>query len=278
MALQRVPLGTAAAEVMDRIREHLDRLPAPAVVYLEAGHYSGRHGPDDFARNSLRHALALGTGLVLDHKTDGKDRLKLVFGILKDDLGMTCDAVACYVAPRADQPDGGASLPADLEAILREHPLVKLDRLLLSTERTAKNRGLGLLRRIHESGNYPEGMFHQADPGPEGLYFGTWDRQQVLLSLINGDYWTAKCPTLMGQHYADILARLEQRFHAAHPTILVDFSDLMDRNKVGRGSEAALRYFWKRPEGAGPVVILNVFYDDPEGEYFIVDEFRSEDC
>jgi len=271
MPLTAPALIPALSELQDAIARQI-RLAPRTVVYLEAGHYSGAHGPDEFSLASQTHALDLGTSLVLEHQK----HVKLVYGIFKDDLGLTCDAVSCYVPAAQNADDADLSIPRALEALLTSHSLVKMDKLLLFSERNAKNRGLAHLKRLKESGRYPAGMAFRATDDGEAFVYRTYDRQEVTLAEVNGSHWTAKCPVLMGQHYADVLARLAQRFPAEYPVVLADFSDLMDRNKVGRGSEAALRYF--RHAGLqNDVTILNVFYDDPEGEGFIIDEFRSAD-
>ena len=264
----------ALLPVLSDLRYAIDRrvsLAPRTVVYLEAGHYSGTHGPDEFSLRSQTHALDLGTSLVLDYQK----RLKLVYGIFKDDLGLTCDAVSCYVPAAQETDDADLSIPRALESVLVSHPLVKMDKLMLFSERNAKNRGLAYLKRLKQSGVYPPGMAFRATDDGEAFVYRTYDRQEVTLAEVNGTHWTAKCPVLMGQHYADVLLKLAQRFPAEYPVVLADFSDLMDRNKVTRGSEAALRYF--RRSGMAEVTILNVFYDDPEGEGFIIDEFRSSD-
>lgn len=269
--LTAVALPPGLTEIHEAILRRLRGVSSKAIVYLEAGHYSGAAGPDEFSLASQRHALDLGKNLVVEFKK----QVKIVFGILKDDLGLTCDAVSCYIPRAIDTDESELTIPRDLEAILAAESLVKMDKLLLFSERNAKNRGLAHLKRLKESQVFPPGMGLRQVADRQSLVFSTYDRQEVVLAEIHGQSWTAKCPVLMGQHYADVLLRLRQRFPSEYPVILVDFSDLMDRNKVGRGSEAALRYFCGSQ--LGDVTILNVFYDDPQGDGLIVDEFNSKD-
>lgn len=272
MAPTLAPLSPTLAEIQQAIRRPVLEAGSRAVIYLEAGHYSGASGADEFSLLSQTHAIDLGKNLIREFQRS----VRLVYGILKDDLGLTCDAVSCYIPRPQDTEEENLTLPRNLESLLQAEPLIKMDKLLLFSERNAKNRGLARLKKIRESNSFPPGMALRPQEDGDQIVFTTYDRQEVVLAEAHGARWTAKCPVLMGQHYADVLARLEQRFPAGYPLILVDFSDLMDRNKVGRGTEAALRYF--RPANRdSEVTILNVFYDDPEGEGFIVDEYRSRD-
>lgn len=273
MGLRRQELNAAMTEMEDRLSVLVEAGPVPRVIYLEAGHHKVSTGPDDFSLTSLRHALDLGQNLILKYK----DKVKIVFGVLKDDLGLSCDTLSCWIPQPVQTSEADLALPRSLEAILLASPVVKMDKIMIFSERNAKNRGLAHLKSLRSGKTFPSGMEERADSQRDGLFFRTWDRQSVELAVIHGDHWTAKCPTLMGQHYADVLSRLRQRFPREYPVALVDFSDIMDRNKVTRGSESFLRYFRTPEVGSGRVEVLNMFYDDPEGQYFIWEEFSSGD-
>ncbi len=271
MSLGRADLSQAMQAAYSRLGRLVASSTKPLVIYLEAGHYVSAKGPDEFSTASLGQALALATNLILDFK----EKIRIVFGILQDDLGMKCDDNACSLPMQNHKTLDG--VPEALLALLRQSPVVKLDKLMLFSERSAKNRGINRLRRLAKEDSSQSGIHRESETGREGIFFSSLDRQEIPLVLITEQRWVAKCPTLMGQHYADVLIALGKRFPPEYPVAIVDVSDLMDRNKVGRGSEAALRLFCKDLDKRAELHIINLFFEDPSGDVFISEDYDSRD-
>ncbi len=79
----------------------------------------------------------------------------------------------------------------------------------------------------------------------------------------------------MAQHYTDIHEALRQRFPSAYNSIIIDFSETIDRNKVNRGAEISLR-LWM-PSRDEEQEIVNICLGDSHGENYSMDVFNSKD-
>lgn len=251
----------------------LREISVPVVVVLEGGHYDPRSGADLFSRNSLRCALTMGRETIERY---GR-RVRVVYGVLVDDLGLDCDASSCRLLGTA--PTGfDQVLPAELEAILQRDRFVKRDRLIVSTERHSRNRGLKQLKRLLEGdkASFAEYLTIEERDGANHYVMRADDGLTIQVATRVASRWTVKCPLIMASHYAELVENVEQRFGQRYAIVIVDFSEISDRGKVTRGSELALRAFVPAGAEAARRSILNVFWADESGELYLTDSFH--DC
>jgi hypothetical protein len=185
-------------------------------------------------------------------------RVRVMLAVLVDDLGLGCGPDACTrdTTLAAPAPD---TLPAALEARLSAHRLVRRDRVVLTTERNARNRGLAALRGWEE---VPDLLAWHGAAGARRAVFHSDDGAQIPLAEETGPgRWTARCPLLMAQHYADLRATAARRYAPAWPTVIVDLSVGADQPKVTRGAELAVRRPHARRDQL-PDAIVNLFEAD----------------
>lgn len=226
----------------------------PVTVVVEGGHHDPRLGADAFALASMDAALQLTETLIRGYDR----RVRVMLAVLVDDLGLGCGPEACTRAgsAAATLPD---TLPEALEARLAAHRLVRRDRVLITTERNARNRALAALRGWAE---VPELLHWHGATGARRAVFHSDDGARVPLAEETGPgRWTARCPLLMAQHYADLRAAASRRYAPTWPTVIVDLSVGADQPKVTRGAELAVR----RPHASRhelPDAIVNLFEAD----------------
>lgn len=236
------------------------RDPGPLVLYLEAGHFTAGMAPDPFSLSSLEQALDLGEMLIKRHK----EAVRLVYGLLADDLGLACGAATCSLTEAANAVPGDTAIPAQLEAALQRRSFLKRDRVLVFSERNAKNRAIDTLKRSLKK-EVPC-LETEARPDGEDIMLRRAGAPGILLCTRRDHRFAIKCPGIMGQHYADVLLALRERFFRASKFLLVDWSDLIDKTKVLQGIESA-RSLFIAPQGAGvSVAACNIFFADFEGE------------
>jgi hypothetical protein len=261
-------------DVMQSIREAISN-NVQAVVYLEAGHFDPRYGATEFSRISLEDALQLTKILI---KEFGRN-IKIVLGILVDDLGLECSADACTIPLNQPKPveDKATALPNELEDILSSSLLVKRDRIILSSEKTCKNRGLLKLKKLLKSASY-EGIISllKDDAGMTRVSFKDSEQNDILLAEFSGSIWKAKCPTIMGQHYIDCFVKIQQRFNHIQKLIIIDWTEMLDYSKVTAGSQAAMKVF--KTEGLNnlDLEIYNIFFCDNIGEIYEIKQFNNQ--
>lgn len=152
--------------------------------------------------------------------------------------------------------------------------LVKRERVLVSSERNAKNRGIARLKRMLSSPEIESRGGRQGDLAAIGGLRRsrhhdaeriTFDvGRSVLLAEIHGDSWSVKCPMVMAQHYLDVVAKIRQRFPAGPRLVLVDWSELLDQPKVKAGADVAVRLAGE-PEAFD---VFNIFFGDDDGEIY----------
>ncbi|WP_203564058.1 hypothetical protein [Deefgea sp. CFH1-16] len=204
-----------------------------------------------------------------------KKKLKVVLGVLIDDLGLQCGAEVCDISsPLANvesiEPE---KLPNELENVLAQYSIVKRDKLLLQGERNCKNRGLQALRKIIANSMhlYPELSIEETS-GLKKIIFKNEQGQKITLAESKmKDIWTAKCPLIMAQHYKDTyqkISKLNPHTNAFH---IIDFSETEDYNKVITGTEVGLKLFLQREQTNHSLVkISNVFLSDFDHENYIL--------
>ncbi len=236
----------------------------PTAFFLEGGHFDPRFGATQFARNSLEDALEVGGELV---SRFGR-AVRIVFGILVDDLGLDCNGGSCATGSSSAVETAGNPLPDALETILGSHRIVKRDRVVVSSERNAKNRGVERLKRMTSSDNTPgdwsEGL--RQERTEKGKRFIIDVGQSVELAAVCAGAWSAKCPLIMAQHYLDVASGIRQRFPAGPRIVLVDWSEMLDRPNVVAGAKVAVHL--SGASESHSLDIINVIYGDNAGEIF----------
>ncbi len=252
----------------------IDRLSAlivdgrPTAFFLEAGHFDPRFDVTPFARRTLRDALEVAGELI----TRFGRKVRIVFGVLVDDLGLDCGDDVCTTSPATVSSSGG-SLPDALESILAASRIVKRERVLVSSERNAKNRGIARLKRmLSSSENRSQGGKESDRVSSLGNLRKERHRdgeritinvgRSVLLAEIHGSSWSVKCPMVMAQHYLDVAAKIRQRFPAGPRLVLVDWSEMLDRPNVVAGTDVAVCMAREN----GTLDVFNVFFGDDDGD------------
>lgn len=253
-----VHLAPPLREVIAQVDAHLTRISTPLVVAIEGGHFDPRDGVTPFALNSLHHALDLTTALITKYDR----RVRVVLGVLVDDLGLEC-ATTCGVTNRT-RAATTSTLPVELDRVLRDHRFVKRDRVVVSSERNARNRALKRLRRAYEHDVLPPALRTAIDQQTARMDLILPVRgRNVVLAEARGNVWTATCPAVMGQHFTDVLQHIEKRFPAKHAALIVDISEALDCEKVSVGAIAAERVFSVPTQT--PVAITSVCWFDDDG-------------
>lgn len=226
----------------------------PVAVYLEGGHYDVTAGITIFSENSLKSVVCTTESLIRNYR----DRVRAILGILVNDLGQSCKTT-CTEKPQTRNVEKFEELPPELQAILAEMRYFKSEKLLVMSERAAKNRGIKTLRSKKKCNDK---RFKTVDGK---IFFDSYDGGKYLVGENHGEVWSAKCPTIMAQHYTDVSDRISRRFvHQNYPQILVDFSMMNDRSQVSAGAEIALRGLI---DGSSPRTIMNVLWGDEAGEF-----------
>lgn len=258
-------------DVIQSLRETIS-VNAQAVIFLEAGHFDPRYGVSEFSRTSLEDALQLTRQLIKEFDRN----IKIVLGILIDDLGLECSENACAISlnKAKSTEENTNSLPKELEDLLSSSILVKRDRVILSSEKTCKNRGLLKLKKLVKGESYENIIsLVEDDSSMTKVYFQDSEDNNVLLAEFSGSIWKAKCPTIMGQHYIDCFNKIKQRFNHIEKLIIVDWTEMLDYSKVTAGSQAALKVFKNEMLLNADLEILNIFYCDDVGEIYEIKRF-----
>lgn len=230
------------------------------VIYLEAGHFNSAYGVDEFSINSLQDAILLGNLLIKKYNKN----IKLVYGILIDNLGMSCSEDFCTISPNPVKSEPNDHLPDELEVIIAESKLLKRDKLALFYERAAKNRSIETLKTLLKK-NIPE-IKHVVKDNNSEIIFQSYDNQnQFLLAKRHDHQFVAKCPALLAQHYKDINLMLHKRFPSNQHAIVIDWSELDDAIKVKQGKQAANVF---NNNSVSNATIINIFFGDDKGQIF----------
>ena len=220
-------------EILEIIKRNLKSTPhRPLILFLEGGHYDPRGGATEHSMNTLNLSIEITKNCI---KLFDRN-VRIVLGILVDDLGLECAGDVCSIPESTLKLGEGhrKDLPAELEDILANTKFVKRDRVVISSERNAKNRGIAALKKIIDT-RTPANL-----KLVDNVFLYLDGIAEVPISTVNGDFWSAKCPLIMGQHYFDSFVKNEKRFDKSRPQMLVDFSDIYDRNKVTNGAKVCL--------------------------------------
>jgi len=245
---------------------------AKIVVFLEAGHFDPRHGATPFSRITLEDSLELVKCLIKEFNR----QVKIVLGVLVDDLGLECGETSCSLQDMSSvEPAlGEGDLPKELEQILVS-PYVKRDRVLISSERACKNRSLLSLKKLIKSNTYQEMItLKESDGENTKVLFTDEEGNEILLAEFLQSVWKAKCPAIMGQHYIDCYTKVLQRHQENTKLMIVDWSEMLDYPKVTAGSQAALKIFSNASLNLLHLDIVNVFFGDDHGQIYEIKHFN----
>ncbi len=284
MKLIKKNISKVESELITLIQEDVTECsPTVTAVYLEGGHFDPRYSATDFSTDSLTKALNVANNAILAHKKD----IKIVLGVLIDDLGLQCGVESCEISPSPTQKSdntGLAPLPDELETILDQYKFVKRDKLVIQGERNCKNRGIQSLRKIvsNQLTQFPQLSLKQVNEVTQVIFRNQQGTDIVLAESKDKDIWIAKCPLIMAQHYKDAY----QKALKIHPQVgachIMDFSEMDDYNKVVNGTEVAMALFL-RPSilGDNKLKISNVFLSDFDAEHYSINTVASQpvkDC
>jgi hypothetical protein len=246
---------------------------SPTAIFLEAGHFDPRYAVDQFSKASLEDALQITKLLVKEY---GKN-VKIVLGVLVDDLGLDCSGNVCSIskdAPKITQ-ESERKLPSELENIFTTSPFYKKERLVISSERTCKNRGLNKLKKFTKHYHQDSNIEINKSENKGKVSFKDNENNDILLAEFIDDVWKAKCPTIMGQHYIDCFNLMRQRFANIEQLIVIDWTEMLDYSKVTAGSQAAMKVFKNEEVQNLNLTIFNIFFGDNIGELYEIKSFNN---
>jgi hypothetical protein len=243
----------------------------PPIVYLEGGHYDPRYEISDFSINSLKHVLNVANNLIIKYKGN----IKIVIGILVDNLGLQCTENTCEIIENDGVVKNNEELPMEIEKILDKYLIVKRDKMIISNERNCKNKTISFLKKIIETKHDSISINNQNDT--LSVFYHASDNQLIQLAEIkNSVTWVAKCPSIMAQHYNNITSKILKRFSDATDLTIIDFSEIEDINKVTRGVEVAFDVYIPSLIEEQKVNIHNVFMTDfGDDQYTITNAFSK---
>lgn len=154
--------------------------------------------------------------------------------------------------------------------------IVKRDRLVISSEKTCKNRGLLKLKNlVKDKAHNIRIELASQETSTNKVFFQDEESNHILLSEFSGSVWKAKCPTIMGQHYIDCFNKLRQRFSHLQKFIIIDWTEMLDYAKVTAGSQAAIKVFINEDLKHRNLEIYNIFFGDDKGEIYEIIQFMS---
>lgn len=227
------------------------------VVYLEAGHYSPKTGATDFSEHSFLDAIFLAKSLIREY---GKN-IKIVFGVLVDDLGLVCGGGTCQMGTAQTT----SSKPFDdlIEQLIADEAIIKRDRVLRFSERTTKNRGIETLRKLMKR-EHPN-LVVSTEDDCSVMQFQNQADKPIVLARKRADAVSIQCPGIMNQHYSDVLQALRKRFFESDNFVIIDWSELYDESKVRNGVDAFFQFMAPTDVNCH---ISNIFFGDDEGDIY----------
>lgn len=273
MRLSLIKLSKLENDVFQLVEKYIseNEFSTPPIVYLEGGHYDPRYDISDFSLDSLTHVLNISNNLILKYKGD----IKIVIGILIDNLGLQCAESVCEVTGNDEFLKGSEELPVEIENILSKYLIVKRDKIIISNERNCKNKTISFLKKTIDT-NHNCISIDDKNETLSVLYHASDNQSIQLAEIKNNVTWVAKCPAIMAQHYNNITNKILKRFNNASDITIIDFSEIEDINKVTRGVEVAVDVYIPSILKAEKVNIHNVFMTDfGDNEYSITNTFSK---
>jgi hypothetical protein len=268
MRLTLIELSELEKNITKRIDKKIteNKSLLPPIIYLEGGHYDPRYEISDFSIKSLENVLNVANNLIFKHKAN----IKIVIGILVDNLGLQCSENSCDISNIDESNKNEEDLPIEIEEVLSKYIIVKKERMIISNERNCKNKAISFLKKITEIKQNRISVDNQNDV--LSVNYQTLDNQIIQIAEIKSNItWVAKCPSIMAQHYTNVTNKILKRFPNSESITIIDFSEIEDINKVTRGVELALDIFFPSSIKEKQIEILNIFKSDfGDDEYTIV--------
>jgi hypothetical protein len=273
MKLELFKLNLLENDVFQLIEKYIseNQFITPPIIYLEGGHYDPRYEISDFSLNSLRHVLNISNNLIVKHKGN----IKIVIGILIDNLGLACSETSCEITEKDSFNKNSDTLPLEIEKVLDNYIIVKREKIIISNERNCKNKTISFLKKNTKTNH--DSISIESKNDILSILYHARDNQLIQLAEIKNDVvWTAKCPSIMAQHYTNITDKILKRFSDATDITIIDFSESEDMNKVTRGVEVAFDMYIPTVLNTERVNIHNVFMTDyGDNQYTIANTFSK---
>ncbi|MCV9927068.1 hypothetical protein OIU83_05370 [Flavobacterium sp. LS1R49] len=273
MKLELFKLNLLENNIFQLIEKYIseNQFMTPPIIYLEGGHYDPRYEISDFSLNSLTHVLNISNNLIVKHKGD----IKIVIGILVDNLGLSCNENTCEITNHSETIKNNDTLPEEIEKILNKYLIVKREKIIISNEKNCKNKTISFLKKSIKLNH--DSITIEDKNGVLSILYHAQDNQFIQLAEIKNDViWIAKCPSIMAQHYSNITDKILKRFNDASDITIIDFSESEDMNKVTRGVEVAVNVYIPTVINTERVNIHNVFMTDyGDNQYTIANTFSK---
>lgn len=240
-----------------------------SVVVLDCGHFDSVIGVDEFS------TATAGMAVRLFEKAESLRRkgLKVVFAVLLDDVGMSCDTDAMVCMPKDVKTVSRTAVPTQIRDILKTTTGFRSERLKLFSEKTARNRGIQFYRKhLHKVSASPRFSIEENAGGKRQLLFTNDQGSQLLMADLTTDsLWTGHCPLLMAMHYRDIAAWASKLFSGRNEIHIIDFSLSQDRGKVNGGAQIATTY----TDDSSLTSVVNVCSADEDLDVYTVDTYKT---
>ncbi len=227
-------------------------------IFLEAGHFS----PGNIEKSSLR-SFESSVDLAKELKYSFGRRVRVLLGVLVDDLGLTCSEGLC--SPQGILKHKG--LPTEYEQILNDLGLKIPFEVKLSSERNIKNKAINIFKKDLSVLRGNENFKVTGDIGHQGYYL-----DDIFLGTSSGYKFAIRCPLLMGVHYYLTFLDMNKKLPFSEKFYIFDWSLFSEMAKVNQGRYVFEHLF--RSKFISPdkeMLILNTFTNDSHTDAIISD-------
>lgn len=197
----------------------------PANFFIQGGYYETKYGVDEFSENSLKAAIELGSIIKNANKQN-----TVSYGILVNNMQQVCGDTVC-LTPDEFKTDAKVA-EQEIYELIKKLNLHDYD-FTISNERSIKNKGLRMMKRLLKQGS---SLLFKRDstcwcmPSKLG--------GDISLFEMHSDRLVAKCPTIMGTYYSEMIKKVEEYNPSSTlPVVIIDFCSYNDKDKVVRGLE-----------------------------------------
>lgn len=232
------------------------------IVYLEGGYYDTRFGPQDFSINTLSTAISVAEEVI---KRKYKV-IRVILGVLVNNIGIVCGDDVCVIPNKKNdvENENVLKLPEILNKMLKKSKVTKNDPVILTNEKTLRNRGLRIVKKIvNEPKKY--NIVMDKNKEREALCSVLIDGEKIPLTIKRGKTWSARCPLIMGQHYVDLYIKISKKYGQDINLLVIDMGEMYDRHKMNNGAKVALVLLHKMYGlDAGNLKIANFSFQDDQ--------------
>lgn len=202
-------------------------------IYLEGGYFDTRFGPKEFSTNTLKACIKVAEELIKKKY----NIMRVTLGILINNIGIICGEDACIIGGQKNdvKSEDNVMIPELLKDMLKKSKVTKEDQIIIN-ERTLRNRGIRTIKDIVKD---PEkySLEMETNSNNEILYSITINGSKIPLAIKRGARWVARCPLIMGQHYADLYVKNAKKYGNTTNQLLIDMCEMYDRHKVNNGAK-----------------------------------------